>query len=100
VFKILQEDALKANAGIDISATPHSTLFAFPPSPLFADISKTVLEYWKSLQPAEVIDWEELARDIRIAHAQLLAVFGNGVIFDGNDWEEQRQYHARTLYFK
>jgi hypothetical protein len=59
-----------------------------------------VLEYWKTLQPSEVTDWAELARDIRIAHAQLLAAFGNGAVFDGNDWEEQRYYHARTLYFK
>jgi hypothetical protein len=74
--------------------------FAFPPSPLFADISKTVVELWKTVQPPEVIEWAELARDIRIAHTYLVAAFGNGVVFDGKDWEEQRQYHARSLYFK
>lgn len=46
------------------------------------------------------MDWAELARDIRNAHSQLVASFGSGVIFDGKDWEEQRNYLARTLYYK
>jgi hypothetical protein len=59
-----------------------------------------VVEFWKALEPSEIAEWSELACDIRIAHAQLVATFGNGIVFDGKDWEEQRQYHARTLYFK
>jgi hypothetical protein len=45
-------------------------------------------------------EWGELARDIRDAHALLVYLFGNGVIFDGNAWEEQKYYHARTIYLK
>jgi hypothetical protein len=88
---------LKANAGVDISTAPS---IVFPPPPYLADISKKVVEFWKVLEPFEIAEWAELACDIRAAHVQLIAVFGNGVVFDGKDWEEQRQYHARTLYFK
>jgi hypothetical protein len=91
---------LRANAGVDISTLPYPSSFAFPPSQFLADISKRVVEFWKVLEPSEIAEWSELACDIRIAHAQLVATFGNGIVFDGKDWEEQRQYHARTLYFK
>jgi hypothetical protein len=90
---------LRANAGANIS-TVSSSYFSFPPSPFLADISKKVIEFWKVLEPSEIAEWAELACDIRTAHAQLVAVFGNGVVFDGKDWEEQRHYHARTLYLK
>jgi hypothetical protein len=83
-----------------MSTAVYSSSFVFPPSPFLADISKTVVEFWKVLDSSEIMEWGELACDIRLAHAQLIAIFGNGVIFDGKDWEEQRHYHARTLYFK
>ncbi|PVF91273.1 hypothetical protein CPB86DRAFT_802944 [Serendipita vermifera] len=99
-FKCFHEDALKASVGVDASTTPNSSSFTFPLSPFLIDISKTVVEYWKLLEPGEIMDWAELARDIRNAHSQLVASFGSGVIFDGKDWEEQRNYLARTLYYK
>jgi hypothetical protein len=63
-------------------------------------MSKPILEYWNALNPEEIFEWEELARDIRSAYAQLAARFGNGAVFDGRDWEDQRHYHARSLFFK
>ncbi|PVF98993.1 hypothetical protein CPB86DRAFT_326921 [Serendipita vermifera] len=99
-FKHFHEDALKASAGVEISTITNLSLFAFPQSPFLADISKTVVGFWNVLDPGEIMDWAELARDIRNAHTQLVASFGNGITFDGKSWEEQRSYHARTLYFK
>jgi hypothetical protein len=64
------------------------------------DHSKTILEYWKALYPEEVLEWEELARDIRTVYAQLAARFGDGAVFDGKDWEDQRYYHTRSLFLK
>ncbi|PVF98991.1 hypothetical protein CPB86DRAFT_872964 [Serendipita vermifera] len=93
VFKFFHEDALKASAGANVSSiipttTFHSTSFTFPSSSFLADISKNVVEFWKALAPDEIMDWAEFARDIRNAHTQLVASFGNGIIFDGKDWEE------------
>jgi hypothetical protein len=98
VFKALQEDMLRPDGGDGMSQA--QTLLAFPPPPFLTDISKTVVEFWKVLEPSEIMEWEELARDIRIAHAQLVATFGNGAVFEGKDWEDHRHYHARTLYWK
>ncbi|PVF91818.1 hypothetical protein CPB86DRAFT_820180 [Serendipita vermifera] len=97
IFKFFHEEALRANAGVDLPPTSQSSPFVFPPSPLLADISKAVVNFWKVF---EIADWAELACDVRNAHTQLVASFGNGVIFDGKDWEEQRHYHASSLYFK
>ncbi|PVF98992.1 hypothetical protein CPB86DRAFT_784222 [Serendipita vermifera] len=80
--------------------TLHSTSFTFPSSSFLTDISKNAVEFWKALAPDEIMDWAEFARDIRNAHMQLVVSFGSGITFDGKDWEEQRSYHARTLYFK
>jgi hypothetical protein len=63
-------------------------------------LSKRILEFRKALTPEEILEWEELARDIRSAYAQLISQFGNGILFDGNVWEDQRHYHARNLFFK
>ncbi|PVF91272.1 hypothetical protein CPB86DRAFT_820621 [Serendipita vermifera] len=100
VFKFFQGDALRASAGVDASTTPNSSPFTFPPPPFLADISKTVVEYWNLLEPHDIMDWAELAHDVRNAHTQLVASFSNRVTFDGKDWEDQRQYLARTLYYK
>ncbi|PVF91983.1 hypothetical protein CPB86DRAFT_791621 [Serendipita vermifera] len=62
------------------------------------DISKTIIECWNSLEPTAVAEWEELTRDIQNAYAQLVSRFGNGVAFDGDTWEDQRYYHARSLF--
>ncbi|PVF91985.1 hypothetical protein CPB86DRAFT_791625 [Serendipita vermifera] len=64
------------------------------------NISKTIIDLWKSLDPTAIVEWEELARDIQSACVQLASRFGNGVVFDGNAWENQRLYHARSLFFK
>ncbi|PVF93030.1 hypothetical protein CPB86DRAFT_790561 [Serendipita vermifera] len=64
------------------------------------DIAKTIIDTWNALGPAEIYEWEELVRDIRNVYAQLAARFGNGAVFDGNIWEDQRNYHARSLFFK
>jgi hypothetical protein len=74
--------------------------FTFPPSPPSITLSKKILEFWKALNPEEILEWEELARDIRSAYAQLVSQFGSGILFDGNAWEDQRHYHARNLFFK
>jgi hypothetical protein len=100
VFKILQEDILRVNSGVDLSTIAFSSTVAFPPPPFLADISRTVVGFWEVLDSSEVIEWAKLARDIRIAHTQLVTAFGNGVLFEGKDWEEHRHYHARTLYWK
>lgn len=100
VFKFFHEDILKVRGGADIWTAPQSSSFTFPSSPLHADISKTVKEFWNTLKPSEAMEWAELAHDIRNAYKQLMALFGNGLTFDGNDWEKQRHYHARALYFK
>jgi hypothetical protein len=64
------------------------------------EISKTILEFWRALDPAEIYEWEELARDIRNGYVQLGYRFGIGTIFDGYSWEEHRNYYARSLFFK
>jgi hypothetical protein len=53
-----------------------------------------------ALDQGEILEWEELARDIRSAYAQLVARFGKGTQFDGITWEEQRYYVARCLFLK
>lgn len=100
VFKFFHEDALRTSVGVDVSTIPHPSSSTFPQAPFLVDISKTVVKFWKVLGPEEITDWAELARDVRNAHTQLMASFGNGTIFDGKDWEEQRHYHARSLYYK
>ncbi|PVF98982.1 hypothetical protein CPB86DRAFT_825352 [Serendipita vermifera] len=99
IFKFVQEDALKAGAGVT-PAHHYSEPYSFPPSPFLADISKTIVEFWKTLEPSDIAEWEELARDIRNIYGRIVTLFGNGSTFDGRSWEEQRSYHARTLYFK
>ncbi|PVF98986.1 hypothetical protein CPB86DRAFT_814297 [Serendipita vermifera] len=88
IFKFVQEDALKASAGVNRCS--YSDPYAFPPSPFLAESSKTIVGVWKNLEPSDIAEWEELARDVRNACST----------FDGRRWEEQRSYHARTLYFK
>ncbi|PVF91986.1 hypothetical protein CPB86DRAFT_791627 [Serendipita vermifera] len=73
---------------------------SFPSNPSAIDISKSIADLWKSLDPTALFEWEELTRDIKSAYAQLVARFGNGAVFDGNAWEDQRGYHARSLFFK
>jgi hypothetical protein len=100
VFKLVQEEAMRFITGEDSSAIPTPSSFTFPPSPFTAEISKRILELWNALGPNEMFEWEELVRDIRNIYARLITLFGNGITFDGKDWEEQRHYHARSLYFK
>ncbi|PVF90951.1 hypothetical protein CPB86DRAFT_803179 [Serendipita vermifera] len=64
------------------------------------DISKTIIDLWNTLDPTVIFEWEELVRDIKNAYAQLVSRFGNGVVFYGDNWEDQRCYHARSLFFK
>jgi hypothetical protein len=90
----------KATASANTAHIFSSSPFTFPPSSFATDYSKAILEYWKSLYTAEILKWEELAQDIRSAYGQLAARFGNGLVFDGNDWEDQRYYHARNLFLK
>ncbi|CAG8751122.1 9217_t:CDS:1, partial [Acaulospora colombiana] len=79
---------------------PPTSPFAFPPDPSTIDISKSIIALWKSLDPMALFEWEELTRDIQNAYAQLVARFGNGVVFYGDTWEYQRYYHAQSLFSK
>lgn len=91
---------LKMTAGADVLATAEPCPFVFPPSPTSINIAKRLIDTWNALSPAQISEWEELVRDIRSVYAQLVARFGNNVVFDGNAWENQRYYHARSLFFK
>jgi hypothetical protein len=70
------------------------------PSTSADDISRAVLELWTLLHDIEVVEWKELARDMFQLHTCLVTMFGNGGVFDGNAWEEQRQYQAWNIYLK
>ncbi|PVF93019.1 hypothetical protein CPB86DRAFT_877453 [Serendipita vermifera] len=100
VFKLVQWEALRANAEVNVPALVDLSPLAFPPDPYIQYISKTIIGLWKALDPAAIFEWEELTRDVHSAYAQLFSRFGNGVEFDGNAWENQRYYHARSLFFK
>ncbi|CAG8589578.1 10912_t:CDS:2 [Acaulospora colombiana] len=103
VFKFMQEQELRVAANVNADAVDSAclNLFNFPPFSQFAvDTSRAVAQFWTSLNEMEVAEWEELARDISEMHTRLVALFGNGVVFDWNAWEAQRQYHARTIYLK
>ncbi|PVF91816.1 hypothetical protein CPB86DRAFT_802533 [Serendipita vermifera] len=80
VFKFVQEDALRAG---------HSE-----------GVAPIIVNTWRTLETSDIAEWEELARDIRNIYGRIVTLFGNGSTFDGKSWEEQRSYHARTLYFK
>lgn len=98
VFKLVQWEALRANAEVNVPALVDLSPLAFPPDPYIQYISKTIIGLWKALDPAAIFEWEELTRDVHSAYAQLFSRFGNGVEFDGNAWESQRYYHARSLF--
>ncbi|PVF97450.1 hypothetical protein CPB86DRAFT_826510 [Serendipita vermifera] len=100
VFRLVQWEALRAGEGIDVLATADPCPFVFPPSPASMSISKFIIDTWNALGQEEICEWEELVRDIRNVYTQLTARFGNGVVFDENTWEDQRYYHARSLFFK
>ncbi|PVF93032.1 hypothetical protein CPB86DRAFT_801577 [Serendipita vermifera] len=102
VFKFMQEQELRVAASPNTSTIdpPLLNMFSFPPSTFTADTSRAVAQFWTNLNQVEVAEWEELARDIREIHARLVSLFGSGIVSDGNAWEEQRQYHARTIYLK
>ncbi|PVF91984.1 hypothetical protein CPB86DRAFT_791622 [Serendipita vermifera] len=74
--------------------------FSFPPTPPTMDIAKAIIDLWKSLDATALFEWEELTRDIQSTFAQLVSRFGNGAVFDGSAWENQRDYHARSLFYK
>jgi hypothetical protein len=87
VFKYVQWEALKMSG---------EALSLGPP----IDISKVILDYWKALNPGEVFEWEEVARDIQQAYIQLVAQFGKWGRFDERDWENHIFYHSRSILFK
>ncbi|PVF92343.1 hypothetical protein CPB86DRAFT_802097 [Serendipita vermifera] len=100
VFKLVQWESLRASADVGLPPTVDLSPFAFPPDPSTLEISKTILDLWNTLEPTAIFEWEELTRDIKNAYAQLVSRFGNGVVFYGDHWEDQRYYHARSLFFK
>ncbi|PVF92346.1 hypothetical protein CPB86DRAFT_791235, partial [Serendipita vermifera] len=99
VFKLVQWEALRSSAEVDIPALVDLSPFSFPPNPPTMDKSKAIIDLWTSLDSAALFEWDELTRDIQSAYAQLVSRFGNGV-FHGNAWEDQRYYHARSLFLK
>ncbi|PVF90831.1 hypothetical protein CPB86DRAFT_792413 [Serendipita vermifera] len=100
VFKLVQWEVLRRSAEVNIPALVDLSPFSFPPNPLTMGISKALIDLWTSLDKAALFEWDELTRDIQSAYAQLVSRFGNGVVFDGSAWEDQRYYHARSLFFK
>ncbi|PVF91987.1 hypothetical protein CPB86DRAFT_791629 [Serendipita vermifera] len=100
LFRMMQWEVLRASAGLDTPTMVDLSPFSFPPGAANMGISMSIIEIWKNLDPAAIFEWEELTRDIKSAYAQLVYRFGNGIIFDGNAWEDQRYYHARSLFFK
>lgn len=52
------------------------------------------------LDEIEMAEWGELGHDFQNAHSALINQFGGGVQFDGKLWEEEKCYHARTIYLK
>ncbi|PVF93018.1 hypothetical protein CPB86DRAFT_819143 [Serendipita vermifera] len=97
---MVQWEALRASADADVPALADLSPFSFPPDPSTMDISKSIIDLWKSLDPTAIFEWTELTCDIKSAYAQLVSRFGNGAVFDGNTWEDQRHYHARSLFYK
>lgn len=65
-----------------------------------AEMSGLVAQFWMCLDASEKSQWAELARDIRNAYTQLVAAFGDGVIFDANTWEEERKYRTESIFLK
>ncbi|PVF91988.1 hypothetical protein CPB86DRAFT_802397 [Serendipita vermifera] len=100
VFKLVQWESLRASTDVSLLPTVDLSPFAFPPDPSTLDISKTIIDLWNTLDPTAILEWEELTRDIKNAYAQLVSRFGNGAVFYGDHWEDQRRYHARSLFFK
>ncbi|PVF93015.1 hypothetical protein CPB86DRAFT_829604 [Serendipita vermifera] len=100
VFKLVQWEPLRASTDVGFPPTVDLSPYAFPPDPSTLDISKTIIDIWNTLDPTSIFEWEELTRDIKNAYAQLVSRFGNGVVFYGDHWEDQRYYHARSLFFK
>ncbi|CAG8589613.1 10914_t:CDS:2 [Acaulospora colombiana] len=98
VFQFTQEQEIRAL--MDHYRTTFLYHLFLTPSSADVDIPTIVAVFWLALEPAERRDWEELARDICSVHAQLIDLFGNGVIFDGNLWEERKRYHVRSVYLK
>jgi hypothetical protein len=98
VFQFIQEQEMGA------LMNRYRTKFLYhlflTPSSTDVDIPTVIAAFWLALEPAEMGEWEELARDICSIHVQLVGSFGNGVIFDGNPWEEQKRYHVRSVYLK
>ncbi|PVF97446.1 hypothetical protein CPB86DRAFT_798152 [Serendipita vermifera] len=101
VFKFAQEqEFMKRVRGSEAVQSFHRP--APPPtsnsSP--ADMTRLVAQFWMCLDASEKSQWAELARDIRNAYTQLVAAFGDGVIFDANTWEEERKYRTKSIFLK
>jgi hypothetical protein len=98
VFKMFQEQACKAS--IDGSESFIPTYGGLPHPSVDTNIAKAIAKSWMTLSMSEIAEWEELARDIRAAYSLLTSSFGNGAVFEGSQWEEERLYHARSIYLK
>ncbi|PVF93031.1 hypothetical protein CPB86DRAFT_839264 [Serendipita vermifera] len=98
VFRFVQEQEM--GALMDQYRTTFLYHLFLTPSSTDVDIPTIVAAFWLALEPAERGEWEELARDICSARVQLIDLFGNGVMFDGNLWEERKRYHLRSIYLK
>ncbi|PVF90952.1 hypothetical protein CPB86DRAFT_830802, partial [Serendipita vermifera] len=100
VFKLVQWESLRASTDESLPPTVDLSPFAFPPDAYTLHISKTIIDLWNTLDSTAILEWEELTRDIKNAYAQLISRFGNGIVFYGDNWEDQRYYHARSLFFE
>jgi hypothetical protein len=98
VFKTFQEQIRKTSVDGPESSIP--TYGDLPHPSVDTGVAKALAESWMTLTMSEIAEWEELARDIRAVYALLISSFGNGTIFEGSQWEEERLYHARSIYLK
>lgn len=98
VFKTFQEQIRKTSVDGPESFIP--TYSGPPHSSTDINIAKAVVESWMTLSMSEIAEWGELARDIRAVYTLLISSFGNGTIFEGSQWEEERLYDARSIYLK
>ncbi|PVF97447.1 hypothetical protein CPB86DRAFT_874187 [Serendipita vermifera] len=96
VFRCVQKRVIRG----DISQWYDSSHSATHSSSTPLEISRVIYESWSALDDPEIAEWDDLALDIRNAHSQLVFIFGNGIIFEGNLWEWQRSYHLRSIYLK
>jgi hypothetical protein len=101
VFKFIQEQELVKRARASgVNRSLNAPLPSTSSNASAVDMSWLVARFWMCLDDIEKSQWAELARDIRNAYQELIAAFGDGVIFEANTWEEERNYRTNNIFLK